>query len=83
VDIRDRLLADLKNNGKYIFHSLMSLWKSCLNVNYHCALSKCIVIGVLISGCGNQGIRLRPSLIFQPHHAEIFLDIFESVLRKN
>ncbi|XP_065898677.1 4-aminobutyrate aminotransferase, mitochondrial-like [Dysidea avara] len=52
VEIRDRLLIDLKNNG------------------------------VLITGCGNQGIRLRPSLIFQPHHAEIFLDIFESVLRK-
>ncbi|XP_065898676.1 4-aminobutyrate aminotransferase, mitochondrial-like [Dysidea avara] len=51
VEIRDKLLVELKNNG------------------------------VMIGGCGKQTIHLRPSLIFQPHHAEIFLNIFEYVLK--
>ncbi|CAH1273270.1 ABAT [Branchiostoma lanceolatum] len=36
--------------------------------------------GVQAGGCGERTIRCRPALIFQPHHAEMFLDIFNSVL---
>ncbi|XP_063238975.1 LOW QUALITY PROTEIN: 4-aminobutyrate aminotransferase, mitochondrial [Bacillus rossius redtenbacheri] len=36
--------------------------------------------GVQTGGCGELSIRLRPALIFQEHHAEIFLDIFRQVL---
>ncbi|ELT91408.1 hypothetical protein CAPTEDRAFT_205968 [Capitella teleta] len=39
--------------------------------------------GVLVGGCGDRTIRLRPSLILQEHHADIFLDIFEGVLTDN
>jgi 4-aminobutyrate aminotransferase/(S)-3-amino-2-methylpropionate transaminase len=36
--------------------------------------------GVQSGPCGDQTLRLRPSLIFQPHHADIFLNILEKVL---
>ncbi|XP_046680224.1 4-aminobutyrate aminotransferase, mitochondrial [Homalodisca vitripennis] len=37
--------------------------------------------GVQAGGCGDLAIRFRPALIFQPHHADIFLDIFRHVLK--
>lgn len=37
--------------------------------------------GVLIGGCGEKAIRLRPALIFEPKHAEIMLEKFEQVLK--
>jgi 4-aminobutyrate aminotransferase/(S)-3-amino-2-methylpropionate transaminase len=39
------------------------------------------VEGVQSGGCGDLSIRLRPSLVFQPHHADIFLDRLEKVLQ--
>uniref|UniRef100_A0A0A9YM18 (S)-3-amino-2-methylpropionate transaminase n=1 Tax=Lygus hesperus TaxID=30085 RepID=A0A0A9YM18_LYGHE len=36
--------------------------------------------GVIIAGCGDLAVRLRPALVFQPHHAEIFLGKLEKVL---
>ncbi|XP_050690802.1 4-aminobutyrate aminotransferase, mitochondrial-like [Eriocheir sinensis] len=36
--------------------------------------------GVQGGGCGEQTVRLRPALIFQPLHAHIFLDKLETVL---
>ncbi|KAJ3642733.1 hypothetical protein Zmor_025491 [Zophobas morio] len=39
--------------------------------------------GVQSGGCGAQTIRLRPALIFQEHHADIFLDIFRQVLKQS
>merc|ERR1711981_309467 len=38
--------------------------------------------GILIGGCGEAAIRLRPALIFEPTHAELFLDKFDEVLSK-
>ncbi|KAJ3626774.1 hypothetical protein MTP99_017244 [Tenebrio molitor] len=32
--------------------------------------------GIQSGGCGNQTLRLRPALIFQEHHGNIFLDTF-------
>ena len=37
--------------------------------------------GILVSGNGERAIRLRPSLIFQRQHADIFLDTLDEVLR--
>ncbi|RXG60141.1 4-aminobutyrate aminotransferase, mitochondrial [Armadillidium vulgare] len=37
--------------------------------------------GIHIGVCGERAIRLRPALVFQPHHAAIFLDNLESVLK--
>uniref|UniRef100_A0A6M2DCA7 (S)-3-amino-2-methylpropionate transaminase n=1 Tax=Xenopsylla cheopis TaxID=163159 RepID=A0A6M2DCA7_XENCH len=39
--------------------------------------------GVQAGGCGDYSIRLRPALIFQEHHADIFLDKFRQVLRES
>eukprot|EP00698_Gefionella_okellyi_P004808 TRINITY_DN14449_c0_g1_i1.p1 TRINITY_DN14449_c0_g1~~TRINITY_DN14449_c0_g1_i1.p1 ORF type:complete len:507 (-),score=131.26 TRINITY_DN14449_c0_g1_i1:64-1584(-) len=36
--------------------------------------------GINMGGCGAQSIRLRPSLIYAPKHANVFLDVFESVV---
>merc|ERR1712168_541730 len=33
--------------------------------------------GIQTGGCGDHSIRMRPALIFQPPHAEIFLDKFQ------
>ncbi|OWA53240.1 4-aminobutyrate aminotransferase, mitochondrial [Hypsibius exemplaris] len=38
--------------------------------------------GVQMGGSGTHSVRLRPALIFQRHHAEQFLDIATSVLKK-
>ncbi|XP_041362444.1 4-aminobutyrate aminotransferase, mitochondrial-like isoform X2 [Gigantopelta aegis] len=37
--------------------------------------------GVHTGACGPVAVRLRPSLIFKHHHADIFFDIFQSVLK--
>ena len=31
--------------------------------------------GVFMGTCGDNGIRIRPSLIFEKEHADMFLDI--------
>lgn len=33
-----------------------------------------------MGGCGDEAIRLRPALIFQEHHSDIFLDRLREVL---
>ncbi|KAJ8968861.1 hypothetical protein NQ317_016784, partial [Molorchus minor] len=38
--------------------------------------------GIISGGCGDHSIRLRPSLIFQEHHADILLDRFRQVLKE-
>ena len=37
--------------------------------------------GVQIGGSGPTSVRFRPALIFQPHHAEILVDITADVLK--
>jgi len=39
--------------------------------------------GIQTGGNGERTLRLRPALIFQPKHAEIFLDTFNEVLHEN
>ncbi|KAL3268248.1 hypothetical protein HHI36_007372 [Cryptolaemus montrouzieri] len=38
--------------------------------------------GIQGGGCGNEAVRLRPALIFQEKHADIYLDILRQVLRE-
>lgn len=40
------------------------------------------LIGVQSGGCGDLSVRLRPALVFQPYHADIFLEKLEKVLKK-
>ncbi|VEN34023.1 unnamed protein product [Callosobruchus maculatus] len=37
--------------------------------------------GIITGGCGVDSLRLRPALVFQEHHADIYLDTLRSVLR--
>ncbi|CAG9325460.1 ABAT_4 [Blepharisma stoltei] len=39
-------------------------------------------LGVNVGLCGSQGIRVRPSLIFKPKHAELYLDRVEFALNQ-
>ncbi|KAK2172895.1 hypothetical protein NP493_921g01049 [Ridgeia piscesae] len=39
--------------------------------------------GINVGASGPASVRLRPALIFQRHHADIFLDTFDSVLHDN
>lgn len=43
-------------------------------------IGKLKMLGVHTGGCGESTLRLRPALIFQPHHAHIFLERLETVL---
>ncbi|RUS14852.1 4-aminobutyrate aminotransferase [Endogone sp. FLAS-F59071] len=38
--------------------------------------------GVNMGGCGERAVRLRPMLVFQKRHADVFLDRMEEVVRK-
>ncbi|OBA20728.1 4-aminobutyrate aminotransferase [Metschnikowia bicuspidata var. bicuspidata NRRL YB-4993] len=38
-------------------------------------------VGVNIGGCGNHSVRLRPSLVFERAHADVFLEALEYSLR--
>ncbi|MCJ1449112.1 MAG: 4-aminobutyrate transaminase [Stictis urceolatum] len=38
-------------------------------------------LGVNVGGSGERAVRLRPMLIFQKHHADIFLDIVEKLVK--
>lgn len=49
-------------------------WPDC---NYYGVF---IFSGVQSGGCGVVGIRMRPALIFQPHHAHMFIDRLRQVL---
>lgn len=44
-------------------------------------LNKLKAEGIQAGGCGDEAIRFRPALIFQEHHAEIFLDKFRNVIK--
>jgi 4-aminobutyrate aminotransferase/(S)-3-amino-2-methylpropionate transaminase len=38
--------------------------------------------GVHLGGCGDQAVRLRPMLVFQKHHADLFLEKLSNVLKE-
>ncbi|KAF9129183.1 4-aminobutyrate transaminase [Mortierella sp. 14UC] len=44
-------------------------------------VTKLRALGVNTGGCGPQSIRLRPMLVFQKKHADIFLDAVEKVCK--
>ncbi|XP_048757899.1 4-aminobutyrate aminotransferase, mitochondrial-like [Ostrea edulis] len=39
--------------------------------------------GVHAGACGDRSMRFRPTLVFQKHHADIFMDAFEKTLQEN
>ncbi|CAI5756752.1 unnamed protein product [Candida verbasci] len=43
-------------------------------------LADCRLNGLNVGGCGESGVRLRPTLLFEQKHADLFLNILEKVL---
>lgn len=41
------------------------------------------LLGFFIGGCGQETIRFRPALIFQPAHANMFLEAFADILKEH
>ena len=39
--------------------------------------------GIITGTCGNNSIRLRPSLIFEKYHVDIFINTLQRILSKN
>lgn len=45
-------------------------------------LGECKKLGLNIGGCGDQGVRLRPALVFERKHADILADIVAKAFEK-
>jgi len=88
-----RKAGDVMLNGmKELEKKFPGLWHASRGLGTFCAVdcptaeirdqmvSKMRSKGVLIGGCGEAAIRLRPALIWEPKHAEIMLEKFEEVL---
>ena len=43
-------------------------------------VNKCRQKGLVIGGCGEATIRMRPSLIFEPRHAETMIEVMNDVV---
>ena len=43
-------------------------------------VGKCRQKGLVIGGCGESTIRMRPSLIFEPRHAESMIEVMNDVV---
>ena len=73
---RDQLVDQLKVEGlkKLIIEFCVYINQSILNIVFF--------QGVQTGGAGPVAVRLRPSLVFQPHHAAIFLDRLQKALNK-
>ena len=39
-----------------------------------------ILLGFMVGTCGKDSIRFRPALIFQPKHANMFIDALDNIL---
>jgi 4-aminobutyrate aminotransferase / (S)-3-amino-2-methylpropionate transaminase len=72
---RDEIVARLKTEGNVYFD--FGYFVS----NFLSAFI-CLATGIQSGGCGDKSVRLRPALIFQPYHADIFLERLERVLRR-
>lgn len=40
------------------------------------------MVGINVGGCGDMSIRFRPAFVFQQHHATLFLEAFDKVLKE-
>lgn len=50
------------------------------SINRDNIVNKCRQKGLVIGGCGEATIRMRPSLIFEPRHAESMIEVMNDVV---
>ena len=66
----DKLIHKIRQKGNYdvlVVTTVMKLY---------------IHIGIMVGPSGVDSIRFRPALIFQPKHANIFLNVLDDVLKE-
>ena len=69
---RDEMVARLKVKGMLRLHAVADVQLSTLF----------IFTGINVGPSGRESIRMRPALIFQSKHAEIFLTALETILKE-
>lgn len=74
---RDEIVAKLKEKGTLRIDFSFPIRAFELFYFYPLCAS-----GIQSGGCGDMTVRIRPALIFQPSHADIFLDRLDKVLKK-
>lgn len=70
--VRDKILKGLMRKGD---EELLKEGNLFFNFN-------CFNLGVQSGGCGTQVIRLRPALVFQEKHANIYLETLRGVIKE-
>lgn len=68
-ELRDSIIGKMKQRGV--------CRRECIFL-----VTRYFVLGVLMGGCGDKSLRLRPSLIFQERHADVFFERFRQVLNE-
>jgi len=79
-------LVDLQNRFPGLLNSARGRGTFCAvncdsGARRDVVLNKLRELGVHAGGCGEAAIRLRPALVFKQHHANLFLQKFEDVLK--
>jgi len=82
MEKRDAMVEMLKRDGNKFFkliyiYIFKSRHNSCNKYGFSLPW-----LGIQTGGAGPIAIRLRPSLVFQPQHAAIFLDRLEKTVKK-
>lgn len=70
------LISNLRGKGKACFIAF-DLTSGAVRADF---LNKMKLAGVNVGGCAEVGVRLRPGLIFEKKHADIFIAAMEKVL---
>lgn len=79
-------LRRLENQFPGILHSARGIGTFCAvdadtSARRDSILAKLRTEGIHCGGCGETAIRIRPALIFEPKHANIFIETLEKVLK--
>jgi 4-aminobutyrate aminotransferase/(S)-3-amino-2-methylpropionate transaminase len=79
-------LMDLQSKHSSMIHRSRGLGTYCSfnakdSVMRDKIINKLKANGIMIGPCGDTCIRMRPALIFQPKHVNIFLDVLDKVLK--
>ena len=71
------LVISVLSVPNYVYASYVYYFFS---INRDNIVNKCRQKGLVIGGCGEATIRMRPSLIFEPRHAETMIEVMNDVV---